>query len=715
MSKDQIFGRWRTTPWFIYAVSALILLAGAGLIFQNEAAYRAQNEQEARSQAEILAAAVTAALDFRDATVAQETINAFGVNRRVRAVGVYDDSGTLLARYGRSDGDLPPGRLADVKRTVDEIVTVVVGVKQAGAPLGTVVLASERDPVTQRLGRYVVLGLLAALVAIIVGVLGAAQNVLRRANGALRAQAEELARTNAALQSEIVDREKAEAATREVDALYRAYVENTSEALFVVDVTRAGEFVYRSTNPANAETNGFTTELVQGRRPADYSNPAVAQVLEENYRRCVAADAVQSYSEQVPMPAGMRHFETVLVPLRDASGRVVRIMGSARDVTERVKLEEALRQSQKMEAVGQLTGGIAHDFNNLLGAVVGNLDLIRRRPEDAAKVARWAEAALQAAERGAKLTGQLLAFSRAQRLHLQPVDAVALVDGMRDMLASTLGPMVPIDYALEEPGLLVLADPTQLEMAVLNMAINARDALDSGGKLTIATAVARVSGDHELSDGEYLKLSVQDTGVGMPPEVLARALDPFFTTKEVGKGTGLGLSQVYGMARQGGGTVRIDSRLGAGTTVSIFLKRTDAPAVARDAPADAAGTVPPAGATILIVDDDADVRRVLVESVESLGHRVVEADSGTTALERLRCEHFDLLVVDFAMPGMTGAEVAEAARADRSNLPILFVSGYSDTDAIERAAGRQARILRKPFLMADLQNALASVLSVEQG
>jgi PAS domain S-box-containing protein len=715
MAKDQTFGRWRAAPWFIYAISALILIAGAGIIFQNEAAYRAQNEQEAQAQAEILAAAVTAALDFRDAAVAQETIDAFGVNRRVRMVAVYDASGVLLAGFGRTADDTPSRRFTEAPDDLGAVITAVVSVRQAGTRLGTVRLTSERDPLTQRIGRYVILGFLVVLVALVVGVLGAAQNALRRANHALRGRTDELARTNAVLQAEIAEREKAEAATREVDALYRAYVENTSEALFVLDVTPAGEFIFLSTNPANAETNGFTTDLVQGRRPQEIFGPEVGRVLEENYRRCADTGAVQSYSEQVPMPSGLRHFETVLVPVRGVDGRISRIMGSARDMTERVKLEEALRQSQKMEAVGQLTGGIAHDFNNLLGAVVGNFDLIRRKPEDGTRVRRWAEAGLQAAERGAKLTGQLLAFSRAQRLHLQPVDAAALVDGMREMLASTLGPMVRIGFQLHSRNVAVLADPTQLEMAVLNLAINARDALEPGGELTIGTASARLSGDHELADGEYMKLSVRDTGAGMPPDVLARALDPFFTTKEVGKGTGLGLSQVYGMARQGGGTVRIDSRPGLGTTVTIYLKRTGAEAVEVGPSAHPERLAATAAAKILVVDDDADVRRVLVESVESLGHHVVEADCGPTALERLSADRFDLLIVDFAMPGMTGAEVAEAARADRSDLPILFVSGYSDTDAIERVAGKQASILRKPFLMNDLQAALSSALASNGG
>jgi signal transduction histidine kinase len=236
--------------------------------------------------------------------------------------------------------------------------------------------------------------------------------------------------------------------------------------------------------------------------------------------------------------------------MRDESGRIVRLVGSSRDVTRQVQAEEALRQAQKMEAVGQLTGGIAHDFNNLLGAVMGGFDLIRRRADDPERVRRLAESGLEAAERGARLTSQLLTFSRSQRLELKPLIVSDLVRNLGDLLARTLGPMIQLRFDLEAEQQPVLSDPTQLEMAVLNLAINARDAMPDGGTLTLATRRRMVEGDAELAPGCYVELEVGDTGVGMAPEVAARALDPFFTTKGVGKGTGLGLSQVYGMARQ---------------------------------------------------------------------------------------------------------------------------------------------------------------------
>ena len=372
--------------------------------------------------------------------------------------------------------------------------------------------------------------------------------------------------------------------------------------------------------------------------------------------------------------------------------------------------QEALRQSQKMEALGQLTGGIAHDFNNLLQGVAGSLDLIRRKPEDAARVRRWAEAGAQAADRGAKLTAQLLAFSRAQRIETVPVRLGELVEGMRDLLDRTLGPQVRVHIAPGDAGAAVLTDPTQLEMAILNLAINARDAMPEGGELRIATREVRADADPDLAPGDYVELAVADTGEGMEPEVAARAFDPFFTTKGTGKGTGLGLSQVYGIARQGGGTARIHSLPGEGTVVRLLLRRTEPPARPLPGAAPAAAGAAEA-ASVLVVDDDAGVRRFLVDSLEALGYRVEEAADGPSGLAALDGAEPDVLLVDFAMPGMNGAEVAREARARRPDLPVVFATGYSDTQMIEDVAGPGAAVLRKPFGVDDLQAALAAALA----
>jgi PAS domain S-box-containing protein len=372
--------------------------------------------------------------------------------------------------------------------------------------------------------------------------------------------------------------------------------------------------------------------------------------------------------------------------------------------------QAALQQAQKMEAIGNLTGGIAHDFNNLLQGLTGSLDLIRRAPEKTERVRHWAEAGLQAAERGAKLTAQLLAFSRSQKMELKPLNLSALLEGMRDLLGRTLGPSVRVTLDLTADAASVLGDETQLEMAVLNLAINARDAMGGNGALSIQTRPRHLTGDAELAAGDYIELSATDSGEGMPADVIARAFDPFFTTKDVGKGTGLGLSQVYGMARQAGGVARIRSAAGQGTTVSIFLRATSQGA-ARDARiSDKDDLALAAPATILVVDDDPGVRQFLTDSLDSFGYAVLEAQNGEAGLELLARAAPDLMLVDYAMPGMTGAEVARRARETHPHMPIVFASGYAETAALENVLDENTLILRKPFRLSELQDAIAKAL-----
>jgi signal transduction histidine kinase len=383
-------------------------------------------------------------------------------------------------------------------------------------------------------------------------------------------------------------------------------------------------------------------------------------------------------------------------------------------ITERTgeldRAHEALRQAQKMEAVGQLTGGIAHDFNNLLQGITGSLDLIRRRPDKPERVRRWSESGLKSAERGARLAAQLLAFSRTQKLEIKSIDITRTVAGFADMLHRSIGPTVRIRMDLKTDGLHVLSDQIQLEMAVLNLALNARDAMPDGGDLVLATAPCRLRSHQELPDGDYVELSVKDSGKGMTADVIDRAFEPFFTTKEVGKGTGLGLSQVYGTVRQSGGSVRIESTPEIGTVVRLYLRRTEAPL--RDLEEhdfdDAEQGVP---ATVLVVDDDPDVRGFLADSLDALGCRAVAVENGSTALARFDQIAPQLVILDFAMPEMNGAEVARGLRERRPDLPIIFASGYSETAAIGAVMGERSRILRKPFKMHELQAALSDLLA----
>ncbi|MBS0360846.1 MAG: response regulator [Proteobacteria bacterium] len=391
--------------------------------------------------------------------------------------------------------------------------------------------------------------------------------------------------------------------------------------------------------------------------------------------------------------------------LAEANARLVKEMAA------RSEAEEALRQSQKMEALGRLTGGIAHDFNNLLQVVHGAFELIRRKPEDAGKVVVWSKNGLEAAERGASLTRQLLAFSRSQKLELRPFVVAELIDEMRNLLGRTLGAEIALSFDLDEAGAAVMSDRTQLELAVLNLAINARDAMPDGGRLTIATRVCTLTGEAFLEPGDYVALSVADTGEGMSPEVVERAFDPFFTTKQVGQGTGLGLSQVYGVARQAGGAARIESTPGAGTTVTLYLRRSTASPEAPQAN-DGHATVlaPTGGRTILVVDDEEAVRALAADILQLLGYRVLQADGGAKALDMLSATRPDLMLFDYAMPDMNGAELARRARDLAPGVPIVFASGYADTEALESSVGGEAVILKKPFDMDTLARTVGTLL-----
>ena len=381
-----------------------------------------------------------------------------------------------------------------------------------------------------------------------------------------------------------------------------------------------------------------------------------------------------------------------------------------RDIAERRRAEEMLRQSQKMEAIGQLTGGIAHDFNNLLTAVIGNLDMIRTRAAGNDRLQRMADNALEAARKGAKLSSQLLAFSRSQRMNVGPVDLAQLLGGMSGLLAQSVGPSVRVDARVDEDARFVVSDANQLELALLNLAVNARDAMPEGGTLTIKA--------RHVEDTErrlpHVELAVSDTGTGMTEEVRARAIEPFYTTKPTGQGTGLGLSQVYAVARESGGSLHIDSEPERGTTVRMMLPAGTPPLVRTDVEAPPSTTVPGAQSReptrVLVVDDDKLVRRFMAESLRSLQYHVTEAESGTQALATMERERFALLVVDFAMPGMNGADAARAAQERQPGIKVLMVPGYADSAAVEAALGT-ARQLRKPFDLAELGAAVAETLA----
>ncbi|MDO8325175.1 MAG: response regulator, partial [Phenylobacterium sp.] len=376
-----------------------------------------------------------------------------------------------------------------------------------------------------------------------------------------------------------------------------------------------------------------------------------------------------------------------------------------RDMDQVRREDEGLRQAQKMEALGHLTGGIAHDFNNLLTAIIGSLDLVLRRAPAEDPNRRYLEGALDAAQRGAKLTSRLLAFSRTQKLGVEPVDIAATLDGMSELLDQSLGPGVAIRVQVAPEARWVSTDRNQLELALLNLAVNARDAMPEGGRLTFTGALV----DHRRAGKATPRvvLAVSDTGQGMTSEVLHQAFDPFFTTKAVSKGTGLGLAQVYAFARQCGGEVKIHSEVGKGTRVELILPAASevasAPAIAAPEPVLADGR------RILVLDDDESVRQVLVENLRARGYVVFQAANGEDALNALADIDPDLFVLDFLMPGLNGAEVARRARQMRPHQKLLVVSGHLDSVALEGAIEGVA-ILQKPFDGPTLALRVAEVL-----
>jgi signal transduction histidine kinase/ActR/RegA family two-component response regulator len=440
------------------------------------------------------------------------------------------------------------------------------------------------------------------------------------------------------------------------------------------------------------------------------SNDPVLQMMLLQQFLAVSAPTVLILAAVAEERHGKEKLEATQRQLARKTVKLVRLNETLeKKVTERTRAlkesQDALHQSQKMDAVGHLTGGIAHDFNNLLTVVIGGLDAITKITEDA-RVKKFAENGLKAAERGARITSKLLAFSRSQRLDARPVMVSSVILGMKDLLHRAAGPNVSLDFDLEEKPFAILSDPTQLELSVMNLVINARDAMPDGGKCTVSTRLTEISGGTDLPEGSYVQISVSDEGTGMNAETAARAFDPFFTTKELGKGTGLGLSMVYGVARQSGGTARIDSVEGKGTMVSILLPEVAAAVLEEQKAAEAGATCSTEGLSILIVDDDEDVRLFVASCLNEAGHHVEQAAHGSEGLALFSQKPFHLVILDFAMPGMNGAEVARKIRSVVPEQKIIFITGYGSSDSIEAAAS-DAPVLRKPFRPDELLEMVA--------
>ena len=384
-------------------------------------------------------------------------------------------------------------------------------------------------------------------------------------------------------------------------------------------------------------------------------------------------------------------------------------------IEERERVESTLRQMQRLEAVGQLTSGVAHDFNNLLTVILGNIGFMDKDLGDLSTKMKQRLAHMRlAAERGAKLTSQLLAFSRHQRLEPSPIDINDALASMRDLLQSSLGGSVQIITNFRQGLWWAFVDPNQIELVVLNLAINARDATEVGGSVTLETANATLGHPQKPEEppaGEYVVISVTDTGTGMTQEVLSKAFEPFFTTKDIGKGSGLGLSQVLGFAKQSGGGMRIETRVGEGTSVKVYLPRATPTGVEASPRSTEAIQPHRKGALILLLDDDEAVRDITASMLRELGYLVLAVGSGGAALDLLeRNDSVDLALLDYAMPGMNGVEVAKQIHSRFPSLPILFITGYADKSALGEIG--DARIIKKPFVTDELANKVRAALQI---
>jgi PAS domain S-box-containing protein len=501
-----------------------------------------------------------------------------------------------------------------------------------------------------------------------------AEQALRKSEDEARQLAAKLADLNETLEQRVRDK------TRERDRIWSV----SQDLLMVAD----HDGVWRTVNPAWTRTLGWSEAELLNTTSRWLEHP------EDQARTMAEVDKLAAGEPTIRFENRLRHkdgsyrwLSWTAVPDQNQIYCVARDITAEKAAAERLKnTEEALRQSQKMEAVGQLTGGIAHDFNNLLTGIVGSLDLMQTRLGQGRtdNIARYIDAAMTSANRAAALTHRLLAFARRQPLIPKSVDANMLIVSLEDLLRRTIGETLDLDIAAAPDLWCTLCDPNQLESALLNLAINARDAMPDGGHLKIATQNVRVDAINAnapaLTPGDYICISVSDSGTGMSPEVVARAFDPFFTTKPIGQGTGLGLSMIYGFARQSNGHVSIDSRLDIGTTVKLYLPRHEGDAAAQDAPSLKGDQHVAAGETLLVVEDEPVVRSVIVDMLRDEGYRVLEAVDGPSGLRVLReTPNIDLLVTDIGLPGMNGRQLADQAREARPDLKILFITGYSES------------------------------------
>ena len=522
---------------------------------------------------------------------------------------------------------------------------------------------------------------------------------------------------------DITARKRAEAAVRRERQLSQFFIDSSIDGIVGLD----RDFRYVTWNPSMEVISGVPREQVTGRSVFEVRPEIVGGSIERAWRTAMAGQhgSVRDVPFNYPAPGRRSGYCDIhFAPLYGPDHTIVGAFAFVRDTTEHRQTEEQLRQAQKMEAVGQLTGGVAHDFNNLLTVIIGNVENLQRYLPERDEPRRMAAAIMRASTRAATLTHRLLAFARRQPLEPRAIDVNKLVGGMSELLRRSLGETIVIETVLAGGLWRTHADPNQLENALLNLAVNARDAMPSGGKLTIETAnafleAAYAAQHQDVAPGQYVLIAISDTGCGMSEATVEKAFEPFFTTKEVGQGTGLGLPQVYGFVKQSGGHVKIYSELGQGTTVKLYLPRLAAGEVATD-PALEIPPVPSArpNEAVLLVEDDDDVRHYSADILREIGYRVVEAVDGAAALKALADEpSIRLLFTDVGLPGrLNGRQLADEARSRRPDLKVLFTTGYARNAIVHQ--GRLdpgVALLLKPFTAVTLAATVSQVLRGEGG
>ncbi len=541
----------------------------------------------------------------------------------------------------------------------------------------------------------------------------------RAAEEALRKAKDELELRNSELKDLIAKHIRTEDALRESERNFSAVLDNSPSGISLRDSD--GNFLL--VNKQMERWAGIPAGDLIGKCLLRIYPSSTATELEARDREVLESGRIVEFELDVPFADGKSHTVAVTeFPVSGDDGKMIGVGAIKTDVSDQRRAEEQLRQAQKMEAIGQLTGGIAHDFNNLLTVILGNVQFLRDHVAGDPQALSYVETALKATHRGTDLTQRLQAFSRQQPLDPTLVDPKELVSDIGVMLKRTLGEEIEIRTRLVDDTWPALVDPNQLQNALLNLAVNARDAMPGGGTLTIETANLHAGRDQAASQdgpppGDYVMLAVSDFGVGMTPDVKARAFDPFFTTKKVGQGSGLGLSMVYGFIKQSGGHLRLDTEPGEGTTVMIYLPRAEGTEKAAAILREPKGMPRGGGETILVVEDDPDVRALVVTSLEKLGYDILQAEHGPAAI--LQCEHakkIDLLLTDVVLPrGMNGREIAEVVRRRFPEVKCLFTSGYP-----EKAIGQGGHLdpgvdlLSKPYRRAALADKVRTILDRPQ-